>query len=105
MTSVQIRVWTIVCDAPGCDAGATGADGEPWPPGWDTYFADDDALAPREAVRHACPEHAVRPAAPTPRTCQHQWQLPVPSSAQSCGQCGRRARLLSTLRAGRRRAA
>lgn len=106
MTSVEIRVWTIACDSPGCPAIATGADGDPWPAGWDTYFADDDALAPRDAIRHACPRHALRPASHvTGPTCQHQWFSPMPWPASSCEQCTRQRRRRPALRLGRRPAA
>lgn len=97
MTCIEIRIWTIACDSPGCDALATGEGEEPWPEGWDAVFAEGDHLTPREALRHACPEHAERPPEPVLRpTCTHEWFAVRIPGEEGCERCeatptGRRA--------------
>lgn len=89
MTCVELRSWILACDAPGCDATATGEGADPWPEGWDSYFVEDAGLTAREAVRHACPAHAAaRAPVPTRPTCQHEWfgVLP-PADGRECERC------------------
>ncbi len=95
MTSLELRSWTLVCDAPGCTATAAGHGYESWPEGWDSYFIDDAAvdgssgLLMRDAVRHACPDHAARPGPVALATsCRHEWSAVVPALAtRECSRC------------------